>query len=340
MPKEDRSDWVAVEPEFSGVSGNEIRKAASAYQFFQKAVSAEIRAELMEQYGKFDIAVFGRTVRDRWNDLSEEEKAPYVEMERNDKARYARESHQADVAAMQRREKLQKERDELYIDDEEDEVWEDEGPTGRKRITRKELKKKQRKKARKEAKAQKADNEEFNGDDDDDSDAESYFSVESEGSSEEKKKKKAPPRKITQKQIEYRQKVQEEKQEKEQYIAERQQELRKERAAQAKRRLEFLLKQSNIFSHFGRVKEDTAKYGINSTVTTTKKGDAGVARRSEIDEAEELEEADEHEATFLIKQPSTLGHGKMRDYQLEGLNWMIRLQENGVNGILADEMGL
>jgi len=24
----------------------------------------------------------------------------------------------------------------------------------------------------------------------------------------------------------------------------------------------------------------------------------------------------------------------------EGLNWMIRLQENGVNGILADEMGL
>mmetsp|Transcript_24578 Transcript_24578/g.50608 ORF Transcript_24578/g.50608 Transcript_24578/m.50608 type:complete len:1255 (-) Transcript_24578:97-3861(-) len=30
----------------------------------------------------------------------------------------------------------------------------------------------------------------------------------------------------------------------------------------------------------------------------------------------------------------------MRQYQLEGLNWMIRLQENGVNGILADEMGL
>jgi SWI/SNF-related matrix-associated actin-dependent regulator of chromatin subfamily A member 5 len=26
----------------------------------------------------------------------------------------------------------------------------------------------------------------------------------------------------------------------------------------------------------------------------------------------------------------------MRAYQLEGLNWMIRLQENGVNGILAD----
>ena len=53
---------------------------------------------------------------------------------------------------------------------------------------------------------------------------------------------------------------------------------------------------------------------------------------------EEREEADEHDATFLTAQPSTLGGGKMRQYQLEGLNWMIRLQENGVNGILADEV--
>ena len=30
----------------------------------------------------------------------------------------------------------------------------------------------------------------------------------------------------------------------------------------------------------------------------------------------------------------------MRPYQLEGLNWMVKLQEHGVNGILADEMGL
>ncbi|XP_029127742.1 ISWI chromatin-remodeling complex ATPase CHR11-like [Cajanus cajan] len=32
--------------------------------------------------------------------------------------------------------------------------------------------------------------------------------------------------------------------------------------------------------------------------------------------------------------------GKMRDYQLVGLNWLIRLYENGINGIQADEMGL
>lgn len=30
----------------------------------------------------------------------------------------------------------------------------------------------------------------------------------------------------------------------------------------------------------------------------------------------------------------------MRDYQIRGLNWMITLYENKINGILADEMGL
>jgi hypothetical protein len=30
--------------------------------------------------------------------------------------------------------------------------------------------------------------------------------------------------------------------------------------------------------------------------------------------------------------------GKMRDYQVRGLNWMIDLHANGINGILADEM--
>jgi len=30
--------------------------------------------------------------------------------------------------------------------------------------------------------------------------------------------------------------------------------------------------------------------------------------------------------------------GKMRDYQVAGLNWMASLHHNGINGILADEM--
>jgi SNF2 family DNA or RNA helicase len=41
----------------------------------------------------------------------------------------------------------------------------------------------------------------------------------------------------------------------------------------------------------------------------------------------------------LTAQPPNIKFGEMKKYQLEGLNWMIRLYENNVNGILADEMG-
>lgn len=41
--------------------------------------------------------------------------------------------------------------------------------------------------------------------------------------------------------------------------------------------------------------------------------------------------------TFLMVC-ADIKNGKMRDYQIRGLNWMISLYENGINGILADEM--
>lgn len=40
------------------------------------------------------------------------------------------------------------------------------------------------------------------------------------------------------------------------------------------------------------------------------------------------------------KQPDMVTGGLMRTYQLEGLEWLTSLYENGLNGILADEMGL
>lgn len=32
--------------------------------------------------------------------------------------------------------------------------------------------------------------------------------------------------------------------------------------------------------------------------------------------------------------------GKLKSYQLVGMNWLINLYDCGINGILADEMGL
>jgi SWI/SNF-related matrix-associated actin-dependent regulator of chromatin subfamily A member 5 len=41
----------------------------------------------------------------------------------------------------------------------------------------------------------------------------------------------------------------------------------------------------------------------------------------------------------LDHQPALLAdHCQMHPYQLEGLNWLIKLHCNGINGILADEV--
>uniref|UniRef100_A0A7N6AMM9 Chromatin-remodeling ATPase INO80 n=1 Tax=Anabas testudineus TaxID=64144 RepID=A0A7N6AMM9_ANATE len=40
-----------------------------------------------------------------------------------------------------------------------------------------------------------------------------------------------------------------------------------------------------------------------------------------------------------IPQPTTF-NGKLKGYQLKGMNWLANLYEQGINGILADEMGL
>ena len=40
-----------------------------------------------------------------------------------------------------------------------------------------------------------------------------------------------------------------------------------------------------------------------------------------------------------IPQPSMF-NGKLKVYQLKGMNWLANLYDQGINGILADEMGL
>lgn len=66
-------------------------------------------------------------------------------------------------------------------------------------------------------------------------------------------------------------------------------------------------------------------------------------RKTEQEEDEELL-AEENQApstsVFRFEEsPRYIKGGEMRDYQVRGLNWMISLYENGINGILADEMG-
>ncbi|KAH1102679.1 hypothetical protein AAZX31_13G198000 [Glycine max] len=101
-----------------------------------------------------------------------------------------------------------------------------------------------------------------------------------------------------------------------------------------KGRLKYLLQQTELFAHFAKGDQSSSQ----------KKSRGRGRHASNFTEEEEDEEYLKGEEdglanTRLVTQPSCI-QGKMRDYQLAGLNWLIRLYENGINGILADEMGL
>ncbi|KAL6193808.1 hypothetical protein ACLB2K_034892 [Fragaria x ananassa] len=104
-----------------------------------------------------------------------------------------------------------------------------------------------------------------------------------------------------------------------------------------KGRLQYLLQQTELFAHF-------AKGDPSASQKKGKGRGRHASKKTEEEEDEECLKEEEDEltgtgTTRLLTQPSCI-QGKMRDYQLAGLNWLIRLYENGINGILADEMGL
>jgi len=126
------------------------------------------------------------------------------------------------------------------------------------------------------------------------------------------------------------------------------QDIRLAKAEQAEARLKFLLSQSDIFAHFGIGKELAEQQELEKERKKAKEEEqteeTPMKRRMSEEEEdarmlEESEERKEDDDDFLLSQPKSVT-GKLRPYQLEGLNWMIRLHKNGINGILADEMGL
>lgn len=120
------------------------------------------------------------------------------------------------------------------------------------------------------------------------------------------------------------------------------------------KRFDFLLKQTEIFTHFmtnsatkspqkskaGRPKKPKEKKIADDD--GTKEGADHRHRKTEQEEDEELLAEDSHSKDVFRfeSSPSYIKSGELRDYQVRGLNWMISLYENGINGILADEMGL
>ncbi|XP_017205224.1 probable global transcription activator SNF2L1 isoform X4 [Oryctolagus cuniculus] len=120
------------------------------------------------------------------------------------------------------------------------------------------------------------------------------------------------------------------------------------------KRFEFLLKQTELFAHFiqpSAQKSPTSPLNMKLGRPRMKKDEkqslisAGDNRhrRTEQEEDEELLSESRKTSHVCVRfevSPSYVKGGPLRDYQIRGLNWLISLYENGVNGILADEMGL
>jgi len=105
----------------------------------------------------------------------------------------------------------------------------------------------------------------------------------------------------------------------------------------AGRRFKYLMQQSGLGDFFkdgffeAQV-DEPAMAAAAAAASTERRGAAAADDERAVDEADAPPE-------FLRTQPQCI-QGQMRPYQLGGLNWMIRLRANGLNGILADEMGL
>ncbi|KAK4047198.1 chromatin remodeling complex Adenosinetriphosphatase [Microbotryomycetes sp. JL221] len=128
------------------------------------------------------------------------------------------------------------------------------------------------------------------------------------------------------------------------------------KSADTIKRFSYLLGQTDLFRHFCDLKAQRdpefaamlaesekargQKRGRGANKSTTSRG-----RKTEKEEDEELlaenkiEDGEEGPIVFT-ESPIYVKGGKMRDYQIQGLNWMAGLHHNGINGILADEMGL
>lgn len=142
---------------------------------------------------------------------------------------------------------------------------------------------------------------------------------------------------------------------KKQYLLKDQNASRFDMEATAKR-FEHLLSLSGLFRHFierKATKDDRFKRVLEILENGTKgsKQKAGGhqdkrRRKTEREEDAELLRGEEEEETgvddiaFQFTESPTFINGSLRSYQVQGLNWLISLHQNGIAGILADEMGL
>lgn len=250
----------------------------------------------------------------RWRALSDEARAPYDDLEATDRERFQKESAIADAKAFAEQEARRKNL--VAVEGEE---TSERG--ARQRIMADREEKEERRRRQREKREAEMDPEE---------------KAERERIKAEKKAAAAERAR--------------KREEQEQLLKARHKKLDKQGAQRASQRLDYLLKQSSIFAKLklggkhaaaadGEEKKQddgTGAYVSHHRDGTSKKrsGRASV-ELSQEGEGSSDDETEEH--VFLTKQPACIKYGHLKDYQLEGLNWMIHLMEKGLNGILGKQ---
>ncbi|RQM28953.1 hypothetical protein B5M09_002311 [Aphanomyces astaci] len=103
-------------------------------------------------------------------------------------------------------------------------------------------------------------------------------------------------------------------------------------------RLTYLLSQTNTYLDSIRalVKSHREKFGL---VPAASSSSSDVPTDGQEDVDEELDYLGIAVNSEMPRQPQMLVGGDLKEYQLRGLQWMVSLYDNRLNGILADEMG-
>ena len=125
-----------------------------------------------------------------------------------------------------------------------------------------------------------------------------------------------------------------------------------------KKKLEFIMRKSEIYTHFMATKlgvadsrepdikgeveidEKEAEKAVMDMIKNREKEKKNFAIQEKVDREDDvrLDTVDMSSST-VVKAP-TLFKGELKEYQIKGLRWLDSLYQQGINGILADEMGL
>jgi len=101
--------------------------------------------------------------------------------------------------------------------------------------------------------------------------------------------------------------------------------------------------QARAAAELGHGKKGKGKKGDKKKRKRKKSSSGGEPTEGEVNlrSARDKYDAGKADMKPIFIQPKNLAEGcVLKDYQLEGVRWLVSLYENGVSGILADEMGL